>query len=214
MQVDVLTLRYDPARGVLDSSELHAFQQFARAVELLSEVVVGQWDGRFPQIEVIAVMEANRIIGRAKSLGLKTKWQPALDGRLVKLLDEDIRIVMTWDTDQTDIDLWIIEPSGEKCFYSHPRTTIGGLMTKDFTGGYGPEEYNIRNAMPGRYTVMANFYGSSQQRLTGGTTVQATIITNYGRPNEKRQAITLRLTQNKEVIDIGTITFGSTADKK
>ena len=121
---------------------------------------------------------------------------------------------MTWDTDLTDIDLWIIEPSGEKCFYSHNRTVIGGMMTNDFTRGYGPEVYLIRKAMPGKYTIQANFYGSSQQKLTGGTTVQATVITNFGRPNEKRQSLTLRLTTNKEVVDIGAISFGQVKGKK
>ena len=32
------------------------------------------------------------------------------------------------------------EPSGEKAYYDHNRTTIGGLISQDFTGGYGPED--------------------------------------------------------------------------
>ena len=38
--------------------------------------------------------------------------------------------------------------------------------------------------------------------------MQATVITNFGRPDEKRQALTLRLKDNKQVVDIGTVTLG------
>jgi uncharacterized protein YfaP (DUF2135 family) len=39
----------------------------------------------------------------------------------------------------------------------------------------------------------------------GPTTVQATVITHYGRPDERRQSITLRLKDVKEMVDVGTI---------
>ena len=78
-------------------------------------------------------------------------------------------------------------------------------MSRDFTQGYGPEEYNLRRAMPGQYKIQANYYGSSQISLVGPATVQATVITNFGRPDEKRQALTVRLTTQKEVVEIGTV---------
>ena len=81
-------------------------------------------------------------------------------------------------------------------------------MSKDFTQGYGPEEYLLKKALPGKYKIQANYYGSGQQRLTGPATVQATVITNFGRADEKRQAFTVRLASQKEVIDLGTIEFG------
>ena len=64
---------------------------------------------------------------------------------------------MTWHADNTDIDLWVTEPSGEKAFYEHNRTTIGGLVSRDFTQGYGPEEYLVRRAAHGTYKIEANY---------------------------------------------------------
>ncbi|MDB5299258.1 MAG: hypothetical protein JWO87_921 [Phycisphaerales bacterium] len=180
---------------------------YTRALSLLNEVIMGSWD-RFDGIQVVALMEYNRTLAAAKTNLVLRDFSNPLDARLVKLLDCDVRIVMTWDTDNTDVDLWVTEPSGEKCFYQHNRTTIGGLLSKDFTDGYGPEEYCLRKQMPGEYKIQANFYGSRQQSIVGPTTVQATVITNFGRPDEKRQSLTLRLTENKEVVDIGTITVG------
>ena len=106
----------------------------------------------------------------------------------------------------------MIEPTEEKCYYSHNLTKNGGMMTKDLTQGYGPEVYLINKAIPGKYTIKANFYGTRQQNLTGGTTVQATVITDYGRPTEKHKSITVRLTSKKQVIDIGDISLDQTKE--
>lgn len=188
-----------------------AFGDAGRALNLLNEIVVKPWDGRFPEIEVIALEEANALAAWLERLakahpGGRAVSNP-LDPRLRKLLEYDVRIVLTWDTDLTDMDLWVTEPSGEKCLYSHNRTTIGGAITHDFTQGYGPEEYAVRRAMPGKYMIQTNYYGSRQQTLSGPTTLQATVITHFGRPDESRRALTLRLTEAKEVIDVGTIEY-------
>ncbi len=189
-----------------------SMEDYRRALSLLAEVVEGQWDDRFPEIEVIALTEANRIATLVERGSGESVWP--MDARLRRLLDADVRIVLTWDTDQTDMDLWVIEPSGEKCFFSHALTTIGGAISKDFTGGYGPEEYAVRRAIDGEYTVKANFYGSRSQSLTGPTTVQATVTTDYGRPTEQRRAITIRLTTARDVVDVGSVGFKKSAGSK
>jgi len=183
-----------------------ALQEYHRAEGLLGEVVMGEWDSRFPEIETIALSELNDLHRKVKVVDGKSA--SPVDSSLESALDYDMRVVLTWDTDETDMDLWVTEPSGEKCFYNHTRTTIGGAISKDFTQGYGPEVYTIRKAMPGMYKVQANYFGTHQQTLSGPTTLQVTLITSYGRPNEKRQSITLRLVQNKEVIDVGDVTLG------
>jgi len=91
-------------------------------------------------------------------------------------------------------------------------------MSRDLTGGYGPEEYLLKKAPNGSYKVQANYFGDRQQRLAGPTTIQLTLFTNYGRNNETRKDITLRLEKTQEVIDIGAFEFAEakgvrTADK-
>ena len=41
----------------------------------------------------------------------------------------------------------------------------------------------------------------------GPITVQAEVITHFGRPNEKRRSLTLRLTEKKETLRIGEVEF-------
>lgn len=174
-----------------------------KAIDLLYHVVQNVWDSRFPDIEGIALVEINRIVGRNKGLlNLKN-----IDPELITDLDLDVRIILTWDTDNCDMDLWVTDPVKEKCYYSNKSTRIGGRMSNDFTGGYGPEMFTLKKAMKGKYLVEINYYGTRSQQASGPTTIQMKLITNYGRPNEEVQEITRRLTENKEILDIGTLVF-------
>ncbi len=201
----VLKLRPEEAQSLRDLAlALEARGDYSGALKQLDTLVRGRWQragSDFDGIEVIALIEANGILSKVGTQKLKNP----LDPRFVKPLTADLRIVMAWDTDLTDMDLHVIEPSDEECFYSHNRTVIGGHLSHDCTRGYGPEEYFVKKAMPGKYTVRAKFYGSQSQKALGGTTVQATVITNFGRPTEKRSYLTLRLTEQKESIEIGAV---------
>jgi uncharacterized protein YfaP (DUF2135 family) len=119
----------------------------------------------------------------------------------------DVRVVINWDTDNCDMDLWVTDPSEEKCLYSYPLTQSGGRISRDFTGGYGPETFMIKKATNGKYNVQVNYYGTSNQGLSGPTTVQAEMYTNWGRPNQSKKTITLRLSDRSEVIDLASLAF-------
>jgi hypothetical protein len=186
---------------------------YLRSLELLDQIVLGDWDGRFPEIEAVALVDANRLLAIMQREKLPGIERVTLDPRLRHAFDLDIRIVLTWDTDQTDMDLWVTEPTGERCDYSHNHTAIGGMISRDFTGGYGPEEYLLRRAPSGKYEIRANFYGSTSQSLTGATTAQATVITDFGRRGERRRTLTLRLSDEKDVVDIGSVVFGSRGEE-
>jgi Ca-activated chloride channel homolog len=174
-----------------------------RAIDLLYHVVLNKWD-RFEEIELLTLMELNQVIPKARVAGVK---DIPVDGRLVKPLDLDVRIVMTWDADLTDMDLHVIEASREEAYYGHNRTTIGGLVSRDFTQGYGPEEYLLRKAMHGRYIIKTKFYGSSAAKLIGAVTLHVDVYTNYGRHNQAVKSMTLRLTGEKEMFTVGEIEF-------
>jgi len=203
---EVLSLRPEDPQSYRDLALVFSeMKQYDRAVALLYKVALKRW-ARFNQIEKIALVEMNRIIAKAKREGVEIAT--SVDERLIKVIDTDVRIIMTWDADLTDMDLWVTEPSKEKCFYSHNRTRIGGRMSRDFTQGYGPEEYMLKKAAVGKYLIQSNFYGSRAQQLIGAVTLQVDVFTNYGRADETAQKLTFRLSKNKEVFSVGTISFG------
>jgi Ca-activated chloride channel homolog len=182
----------------------------------LEEVNLGEradlmqgWN-RFPQIEIIALEELNRLLTVSES----RSWDhppvvPPLDPRLRMNLDCDLRVVMSWDADATDIDLHVVEPSGEEAYYARQRTRSGGLVSSDMTQGYGPEEYLIHQAPAGTYAIRCHYYGTRAQTLLGPATVSAVAITDWGRAGERRQQLTLRLDKSGEFQSIGAITLGA-----
>ena len=186
-----------------------AKDDYSRALDMYQTLIWGRdyenWDGRFGDVELFALEESNAMLEVAKKAGVT---EIPLDKEFIRPVDVDVRIVMTWSADNTDIDLWVIEPSGEKVFYGHKLSAAGGMISRDFTGGYGPEEYMIHNAPKGKYKIKAHYYASRAVELLGAVTVQADVYTNYGRPNQKRQSLTFPLKEDgKDVYDIGEITF-------
>ena len=199
---EVLAIREEEPQSYRDLANAKlALGDKKRAAELLWEVVRKPWDRRFHEVAQIALVELNHLI----ALGGEALKPEGMGSRLTKPMPVDLRVVLTWDADNTDIDLWVVDPAGEVCKYDHDRTVTGGRMSDDYTQGYGPEEFVIKNALPGEYTIKANYYGNSQQTLAGATTIQATITTHYGRPNEETQSVTLRLREEGEVVEVATV---------
>jgi len=177
---------------------------YQSAINTLYEVVKKEWDGRFPGIEVIVMNEINNII--ATHPGLVTSF---IDNRLLKVEPVNIRVTLTWDTDNCDMDLWVTDPTGEKCFFENKLTHIGGKISNDFTRGYGPEEFMIKNAVNGKYLVQANYYGTRSQALLAPVNLHLTFITNSGKPNQKKKEVTIRLNERQDVIEVGKFSFMS-----
>jgi tetratricopeptide (TPR) repeat protein len=171
-----------------------------QAVDQLYEVVLRPWDGRFADIELIALSEMNAIIARAPKGSVDIS---RIDSRLLKNLPLDLRAVLTWDADNSDMDLWVTDPNGERCYYAQMATTQGGRISRDFTGGYGPEEFSLRKAKLGKYQVQANFFGHRQQLVAGATTVQLRLTTGFGTPAAKEEMITVRLTGRGNTVLMG-----------
>jgi hypothetical protein len=205
----VLDLSPEEPQSYRDLGLAHAADhQFQKAVDMLYDVVLRPWHGRFPEIELIALAELNAIAAEAARAG-KPVDLSRIDPRLRHNLSLDIRVVATWDADNTDIDLWITDPNGEKAYYGHRHTYQGGRMSPDYTGGYGPEEFGLRHAKPGRYLVQVNFYGHRQQIVAGATTLQVKFITGFGTAHEQERLVTLRLRDRQEAVTVGELEIGA-----
>ncbi len=183
---------------------LAADKQYQAAINMLYEVVERPWHNRFPEIELITLADLNNIIATTNEKLDVSR----IDPRFIKNMALDLRAVLTWDADNTDIDLWITDPLNEKVFYGNRFGRQGGRMSLDFTGGYGPEEFSLREAAPGIYRIEAHYYGSRSQTASGPTTLQVAVTTGFGRDTAKQKVITLRLKDRAEQIYVGQIEIG------
>jgi hypothetical protein len=181
-------------------------RDYERAMALLNEVVTREWDSAYEGFEIVALMEANRIVPRMKALGVQAI---PLDPRLVDLFDVDLRVVLEWNTDATDMDLWVDDPFSERAIFSHQRTTIGGRLSHDMTQGYGPEEFLLRRAPGGNYTVRVNVYRPDQLNPNGATAIRVRLYRDWGRPTQKVETVEVELKPDEEGARlIGTFKVG------
>ena len=160
------------------------------------------------QVSIVALEELNSLIAWCNAVPWPDGVRPTvpeLDAAYRRDLPVKIRIVLSWDADETDIDLHVLEPDGEEAFYGHRRTASGGFVSEDVTTGYGPEEYMRKEGL-GTFKVLSNYYASHQTALTGATTVTATVYTDWGTAVEKLKIMTLRLDKPKDKHLIGEIT--------
>ena len=178
---------------------LAAAGQRQEGIERLYEVAARPWDGRFSEVELVAINELNAIIATSPS-ALDSAF---VDRRLLKNMPLDLRVVLGWDSDNSDMDLWVTDPNGERCYYGNRNTFQGGLISDDFTGGYGPEEFVLRDAKPGKYKVEANFFGDRQQIVTGATTLSMLFSTGWGTRRQQDQSVILRLSGQSETVFVG-----------
>ena len=183
-----------------------AFEQtgnYNEAIRYLYKVVKEPYDGRFAGIHCIALNEINNIIA-SHPRNLKYDY---IDKAFIRKMPVDIRIVLNWDTDDTDVDLWITEPDGEKCMYSYPLTANGGRISNDFTQGYGPEEYMIHAAKHGTYRIQAHYYGDHRPTVNGKATLSVQLFKQYGTSLQYKREITRRLNVTDDVVDLGEFEF-------
>jgi tetratricopeptide (TPR) repeat protein len=178
---------------------LAACGRYNDAVDQFLYVIEHPWHNRFPEIEMIAAREMARI---AEDKGVNKQ---RIDTNYLIPFRNDVRVVLTWDADNCDMDLWVTDPNGETCKYNNRNTVLGGRMSRDLTGGYGPEEFTLPNAKKGAYKIQVHYYGDRQQNLARPTTVQVEMYARYGTKSEAHDAVTMRLDGVSRVIDIGTI---------
>ncbi len=198
-----LKARLEVARRELEES----MKLFADAAFKTSARRSGRRGNDF-QVSIISLEELNGLISWVNDVKWPDGKKPAIpefDAAYRRDLPVKLRIVMSWDADETDIDLHVLEPNGEEAFYGHRRTSEGGFVSEDVTTGYGPEEYLKKELESGTYKVLSNYFASHQTKLTGATTVTATVYTDWGTAQEKRQVLTLRLEKPKSKHLIGEV---------
>lgn len=96
-----------------------------------------------------------------------------------------LSVLLSWDTDGTDLDLHVISPDGQHCWYGERLTDNDGALDLDITAGYGPEIYSTAAPLPGTWLAYLNYYGSGPRNDM--TIAQITIITGQNTIDEKKK---------------------------
>lgn len=166
----------------------------APAILLYDAVARAEWDGRLGNVQyqaMLGYLSLLRRIGRgemAVPAGFKS-WAQEKERALTAATGDkpaDIVVVFHWNTDNTDVDLHVVEPGGRECSYLYPHTKTGGELTVDARMGYGPEVYRNNDGPGGRYKIHAFMFRRNTVRSSSlPTRVFVKTYTNWGRVNEK-----------------------------
>jgi beta propeller repeat protein len=86
--------------------------------------------------------------------------------------DAAIKVVMSWNTDGTDVDLHLTDSNGgDECYYNDKNPNWGDqnsseddpLLDIDNTWGYGPETIILPKPKPGQYTVRVVYFTDNNE---------------------------------------------------
>lgn len=172
---------FEPQSFLEEALALEALGRYAEAARNYEIVLAREFPRHLSEVRVVAGYHYARLLGglvREGGLEGDAKAQVlARQASLKAVTDQQARTALQfsihWNTDSTDIDLWVVEPEGEKCFYSNKQTKAGGKLGWDTTTGYGPELYR-RQSKPvdGKASdVLIHYYGNSSARWTVPTAV-------------------------------------------
>ncbi len=96
-----------------------------------------------------------------------------------------ILVTLNWDKDDTDVDLYVIDPTGDYSCYYHKPTSDGGELDHDIITGYGPEHWTLSSTDTIRYDqeyrVRVHYYSDHGN---GGTNYRLTVKLYEGTDRE------------------------------
>ena len=202
---------YEPQTYRAMAQTLAAMDKNDLALAYFEIALLGQWDARFGDLPEIVRYDYIRFLKKVAANPKATSVPEYVKARLERLASEvplskaDIVVMITWNTDATDVDLHVFEPSGEECFYRHRDTRSGGRLTRDVTRGYGPEMYVLPKAPSGTYAIQAHYFASDRNRASARTKVYATIYEGWGTPQERVTEKVVALEYGKDKHDLATV---------
>lgn len=176
-----------------------------RAITILKNALEGNWilynQDPFNYTEVMNTLY-NDYINLSKNKSPLTNYKQLKE----YVVTGDLRVVLTWTSSDTDIDLHLITPSGEDFYYGNSESDTVRYNT-DMTDGYGPEEIIVKTAEKGTYTVLVDFYADRQQTIHGPVGLSIEIYKYFGTDKEERTDKVLTLTEEEDNVLGTTITF-------
>ncbi|HVE71729.1 MAG TPA: VIT domain-containing protein, partial [Thermoanaerobaculia bacterium] len=82
-----------------------------------------------------------------------------------------LRITLAWETDANDVDLHVVDPSGEEVYYSHRQSDSGLQLYEDITQGLGPEVIRASRAYRGTYHVGVRYFAAGPMGISRGVVI-------------------------------------------
>jgi hypothetical protein len=116
-----------------------------------------------------------------------------------------LRFVLTWETDENDVDFHIHDRFGNHAFYQAMHLQSGGDLYADVTTGYGPECFTLRGAAAQRaypYWLDAHYYSRGPMGYGMG---QIEVIEHDGQGKLSWESRPFVVMQDQAYVDMGKL---------
>jgi tetratricopeptide (TPR) repeat protein len=147
------------ANVIEDALKLNFHQRYGDVKRVLREELAYVYRAWLKKVMPQANAEHPRVEQRARLADVKLDRRDAL------------RVTLAWETDANDVDLHVVDPNGEECFYSHSKNASGLELYSDQTQGLGPEVIRCDKALPGTYHVGVNYFAAGPMGVSRGVVV-------------------------------------------
>lgn len=81
---------------------------------------------------------------------------------------DQLRLTLIWETDANDVDLHVVDPNGEECYYSHKNNASGLELYEDITQGFGPEVIRGERLPAGTYYAGVKYFSAGPMGISRG----------------------------------------------
>lgn len=146
------------------------------AARALAAALARNYDARYHDVHRILREELSAILAAWLDAdpAAKPKVQPMIDLWRADVTRRDaLRFTLHWETDANDVDLHVVDPSGEESYYSHKVNASGLELYQDLTQGLGPECAVVpaNRVLKGSYHVGVNYFAAGAMGVSRGIVV-------------------------------------------
>jgi hypothetical protein len=162
-------------------------------------------NGSFEQVVILPGSEDARRVRLEVVAEAGNRREVATAGFMAAVARADFRATLFWDTNGTDVDLWVTDPAGEKCYFANQTTASGLELDVDDVTGYGPENITGESSLPpGNYVVQVHYWSDHG---TGLATLATAVITLHeGTENEAVEVYEQTIVDG-QVWDVAVVTW-------
>jgi hypothetical protein len=166
----IITVRGTVANPALETAELVVDRDRNQIYTLPLD------GGTFEQVVILAGTEQTQQRRLKVTARAGDREAVARAGFMAAIPRADFRATLFWDTNGTDVDLWVTDPDGEKCYYANQTTASGLELDVDDVSGYGPENITGESDLPaGEYLVQVHYFSDHGTGLASEATCMITL---------------------------------------
>lgn len=200
----ILALRPEQAQSYRDVAKAsEAVGDYQTAFALYYQIIYNT----IPKVDCtgikdLAINEMLHLLAFHKN---KVPYETLPNDFLATKLNEDIRIVLEWNTPAKDFETQFVSPDNKFFIWNHTKFPNKELLEQEATQGFAIKEQLVDEKSKGMWRVNIRYYDEDPEN--NPTFLKYTLYQNYGQPNETQEIKVFNLAKLTEKITVDTFLY-------